>query len=86
MATKKYVDLAGMTDAELKAELELMRTQYQKLNFDHTIKGLDNPATIKGARRDIARLLTESRRREVAAMSPEQVARRSKIRARRKKA
>jgi len=86
MATKKYVDLAGMTDAELKSELDLMRTQYQKLTFDHTIKGLDNPATIKGARRDIARLLTEARRREVAALSPEQVARRSKIRARRKKA
>ena len=86
MATKKYVDLADMSDADLKSELDLMRTQYQKLNFDHTIKGLDNPATIKGARRDIARLLTEVRRREVAAMTPAQLAQRSKIRARRKKA
>jgi large subunit ribosomal protein L29 len=86
MATKKYVDLAEMSDADLKSELDLMRTQYQKLNFDHTIKGLDNPATIKGARRDIARLLTEVRRREVAAMTPAQLAQRSKIRARRKKA
>jgi large subunit ribosomal protein L29 len=86
MATKKYVDLAEMSDADLKSELDLMRTQYQKLNFDHTIKGLDNPATIKGARRDIARLLTEVRRREVVAMTPAQLAQRSKIRARRKKA
>lgn len=86
MATKKYVNLAEMSDADLKAELDLMRTQYQKLNFDHTIKGLENPATIKGARRDIARLLTEVRRRQVIAMTPAELARRSKIRARRKSA
>jgi len=36
-------------------------------------------------KRDIARLKTEARKRQVAAMSPEQLAKRSKIRARRRK-
>jgi len=86
MATKKYIELADMSDADLKSELDQIRTQYQKLNFDHTIKGLDNPTTLKSTRRDIARLLTEIRRREVTAMTPGQLAKRTKIRARRKKA
>lgn len=86
MATKKYIELGEMSDADLKAELTQINTQYQKLRFDHTIKGLDNPLTIRSAKRDIARLQTEIRRREIAAMTPEQVAKRSRIRLRRKNA
>lgn len=86
MATKKYIELSEMSDADLKTELTQMNGQYQKLRFDHTIKGLDNPLTIRDTKKDIARLQTEIRRREVAAMTPEQTAKRSKIRLRRKNA
>lgn len=86
MATKKYIELGEMSDADLKAELIQINSQYQKLRFDHTIKGLDNPLTIRNTKKDIARLQTEIRRREIAAMSPQQVAKRSKIRLRRKNA
>jgi len=86
MATKKFIELGEMSDADLKAELTQINVQYQKLRFDHTIKGLDNPLTLRNTKRDIARLQTEIRRREVAALSPAQVARRSKIRLRRKNA
>ncbi len=86
MATKKYIELSEMSDADLKTELTQMNGQYQKLRFDHTIKGLDNPLTIRNTKKDIARLQTEIRRREVAAMTPEQTAKRSKIRLRRKNA
>lgn len=86
MATKKYVELGEMSDADLKEELKLIQAQYQKLRFDHTIKGLDNPVLLKASKRDVARILTEIRRREVDAMSPEQLANRSKIRQRRKNA
>ena len=86
MATKKFIELGEMSDADLKAELTQINVQYQKLRFDHTIKGLDNPLTLRNIKRDIARLQTEIRRREVAALSPAQVARRSKIRLRRKNA
>ena len=85
MATKKYLELQEFTDESLSDELKETRTQYQKLKFDHTIKGLDNPLTLKEVRRDIARLNTEIRRRQVANMSEEQIAGRSKIRARRRK-
>ena len=40
MATKKYIEIGEMSDADLKAELVQIHGQYQKLRFDHTIKGL----------------------------------------------
>lgn len=86
MATKKFIELGDMSDADLKTELTQINSQYQKLRFDHTIKGLDNPLTLRNTKRDIARLKTEIRRREIAAMTPEQTAKRSKIRLRRKNA
>ena len=86
MATKKFIELGEMSDADLKAELTQINVQYQKLRFDHTIKGLDNPLTLRNTKRDIARLQTEIRRREVVAMTPAQIAKRSKIRLRRKNA
>lgn len=85
MATKKYLELQDFSDADLKSELEATEVQFQKLKFDHAVKGLDNPLTIREVRRDIARLQTEIRRRELATMSEEQLAKRSRIRNRRRK-
>ena len=84
MATKKYQELQEINDNDLKETLTETETAYQKLTFDHAIRGLDNPLELRDLRRDVARLKTEMRRREVAAMTPEQLAKRSKIRARRK--
>ncbi|MCB0577918.1 MAG: 50S ribosomal protein L29 [Phaeodactylibacter sp.] len=85
MATKKFLELQEFSDADLQSELKDTEAQYQKLKFDHAIKGLENPLVLREVRRDIARLRTEIRRREVAAMSPEQLANRSKIRSRRRR-
>ena len=85
MATKKFLELQEFNDADLLTELKETEAQYQKLKFDHAIKGLDNPILLKGIRRDIARINTEIRRREVAAMTEEEVANRSKLRHRRSK-
>lgn len=85
MATKKYLELQEFTNEELANELKETRAQYQKLKFDHATKGLDNPIALREVRRDIARLQTEVRRREVADMSKEQLAGRSKIRERRRR-
>jgi large subunit ribosomal protein L29 len=84
MATKKFLELKEFTQEELLNELKETQVQYQKITFDHAIKGLDNPMVIREVRRDIARLKGEVRRREVEAMSPEQIAKRTKIRERRK--
>ena len=85
MATKKYLELQEYSDGDLAAELEKTEQEYQKLRFDHAIKGLDKPNVLKEVRRDIARLQTELRRRQVAAMSGDELALRSKIRARRRR-
>ncbi|MCB0617786.1 MAG: 50S ribosomal protein L29 [Saprospiraceae bacterium] len=84
MATKKFLELQEYSDADLAAELQKTEQDYQKLQFDHAIKGLDNPITLREVRRDIARLKTEVRRRELSALSKEQLSMRSKIRARRR--
>lgn len=86
MASKKFLELQEFSDADLSGELDQLEVQYQKLRFDHAIKGVDNPLTIREMRRDIARLKTEVRRREVASMDAAALSNRSKMRARRRKA
>ena len=86
MASSKYLELQDTSDADLKDMLAATSADYQKLTFDHAIRGLDNPLELRGLRRDVARLKTEIRRRELNASAPEELAKRSKIRARRKKA
>ena len=84
MATKKFIELKEFTNEELANELKETQVQYKKILFDHAIKGLDNPMVIREVRRDIARLKSEVRRRELAEMSETDLAKRTKIRARRK--
>ncbi len=84
MPSKKSIELQEFSDADLLNELNETLSQFQKLKFDHAIKGLDNPMTIREVRRDIARLQTEVRRREVSALSDAEVAMRDRIRNRRK--
>lgn len=83
MATKKYIELQEFSQEDLENELRETQDQYNKLKFDHAIKGLENPLLLKEIKRDIARMKTEVRKREISAMTPAQLAKRSKIRARR---
>ncbi|MEK7256881.1 MAG: 50S ribosomal protein L29 [Bacteroidota bacterium] len=85
MASKKTQELLELNDEELVAEMQGAETEYQKMTFDHAVKGLDNPMEIRTLRRDIARLKTEARKRELAQFTPEQLAKRSKIRERRRR-
>ena len=84
MATKKHIELQGLSDDELVAEINVREAGYKKMKFDHAVRGLENPLKLREERRDIARLYGEQRRREIEAMTPEQLAKRSKIRRRRK--
>jgi large subunit ribosomal protein L29 len=49
----------GMNEQDLSARLEEDKQRLKKLGFAHTISPLENPMTIRGLRRDIARLKTE---------------------------
>ena len=85
MATNKTIELRQLSDEELKNEITVREEQYKKLKFDHAIRGLENPLLLKEEKRDIARLYTEQRSREISAMTPEQLAKRSRILRRRRK-
>lgn len=85
MASKKFIELQEFTQAELMDELSQTMLQYKKMKFDHAIKGLDNPILLKEVRRDIARMKSEVRRRELDNLGGEAIAERSKIRSRRRK-
>lgn len=85
MATKKFLELKEFTAEDLANELKETKVQYQKQKFDHALKGLDNPLLLRDIRRDIARLQSEIRRREIESMDADAIAKRSKIRLRRRK-
>lgn len=85
MATNKFIEVQQWSDEELLNEIENREKQYQQAKFDHAVRGLENPLKLKEERKDIARLYTEKRAREINAMSPEQLAKRSKIVRRRRK-
>ncbi len=82
---KEKLNLVDMTDDQLRSELASAEQEYQQLKFDHAAKGIGNPMEIRELRRNVARILTEGRRRELAAMSAEELEMRSKLRARRRR-
>lgn len=84
MATKKFLELQNMTADAINTELKQASADLVRMKFDHGSKGLQNPIELKSLKRDIARLKTELRAREISAMTPEQLAGRSNIRLRRK--
>ncbi len=55
-----------MNEQDLKARLEDDSLRLKKLEFAHAISQLENPMTIRGLRRDIARLKTELKKRQNA--------------------
>ena len=85
MATKKFTELQEFSNEDLANELKETVEQYRKLKFDHAVRGLENPLLIREIRRDVSRLKTEVRRRELASLSSEELAGRTKLRARRRR-
>ena len=83
MSSKKFEELQNYSLEDLTAEIEQTEASYQKLRFDHAIKGLEDPMRLREVRRDIARLRTEQRRRELGGLPAEELANRSKLRKRR---
>ena len=50
---------------ELAEKLESEVAKYNQMKLNHAITPLENPSQIKAARRDIARMKTELRQREL---------------------
>ncbi len=83
MASKKFIDLQEMSVETIQEELKQAQVDLGRMQFDHGSKGLENPLLLNSTKKDVARLLTELRAREVKAMSPSDLAGRSKKRFRR---
>lgn len=63
----KANDIRDMSDVDLATKLKDSRDELFKLRFRLATGQLDNPGLIAGVKKDIARLLTESRSREIKA-------------------
>jgi large subunit ribosomal protein L29 len=58
--------LTDMNEADLKARVQEDELRLKKLEFAHAISPLENPMSIRDLRKDVARLKTEIRKRELA--------------------
>jgi large subunit ribosomal protein L29 len=85
MASNKTLELRDASDADLQDQLNESVTSYDKMQFDHAVNGIENPLQLRNVRRDIARIKTEIRRRELEAMPANALAKRDSIRRRRRK-
>ena len=63
----KYKDIQAMSDEELAQKLEEGRSELFNLRFQMATSQLDNTARVKTVKKDIARVLTEQRARQIAA-------------------
>lgn len=61
----KTAEIKELTTAELQERLAAEKEALNRLKLNHSISPLDNPLQIKVARRNIARLATELRAREI---------------------
>ena len=63
----KYQEIRELSDEELAKKLEEGRAELFNLRFQMATSQLDNTARVTTVKRDIARVQTEMRAREIAA-------------------
>ena len=63
---KKGNELKDLTVVELQDKLQEKRSTLTKLRFNHTVSPIENPMQMRAERKEIARILTELRQRELA--------------------
>jgi large subunit ribosomal protein L29 len=69
MASKKDLSksLAEMNIEALSARIVEDEMRLKKLKFAHAVTPLENPMTIRALRKDVARMKTELRKRQISA-------------------
>lgn len=58
--------LKEMSEADLKSRIEEDELRVKKLKFAHAVSPIENPMNIRGVRKDIARLKTELRKKQLS--------------------
>ena len=61
----KTAEVKELTTAEIQERLQTEKENLVRMKLNHSISPLDNPLQIKVARKTIARLATELRKREL---------------------
>lgn len=63
----KNKDIISLTDQELQDRVQEAKSALSKLQLNHTISPVENPAVIRQNRRTIAKMLTELSKRKNSA-------------------
>lgn len=61
----KMNEIKDLADKDLREKVENAEAALSQMKLNHNITPLENPSQIKAARRDIARMKTELRMREL---------------------
>ena len=61
----KNKEILGLTTKEIVEKIDTEKHNLLKLSMNHAVSPLENPQRLKEVRRDIARLKTELRKREL---------------------
>ncbi|MFW5872241.1 MAG: 50S ribosomal protein L29 [bacterium] len=61
----KNSEVRQLTDKELEERMETEQTNLNTMRLNHAVSPLDNPLKIKDARKNVARLKTEIRNRQI---------------------
>lgn len=56
--------IQGLNESDLHARIKEDELRLKKLQFAHSISPLENPVSVRGLRRDIARLKTELKKKQ----------------------
>jgi large subunit ribosomal protein L29 len=61
----KNSEIKELTTKELEERIDTEKTHLTRLKLNHAVSPLDNPLKINEARKNVARMKTELRRREL---------------------
>lgn len=61
----KTSEIRKSTSADLRNELVELKSELFKLRFQHAANGLDNPMKMKNIKKDVAKIKTILREREI---------------------
>ncbi|MBD0284920.1 MAG: 50S ribosomal protein L29 [Bacteroidota bacterium] len=59
--------IQGLNEQDLQARIKEDELRLKKLEFAHTISPLENPMSIRNLRRELARLKTELKKKQLSA-------------------
>ena len=62
---KAKLDLKSLSDQDLKEKLSEESLRLKKITFSHAVTPIENPMQIRFMRRELARIQTELRRRQL---------------------